>query len=412
MTDPCAGDVSPESAFTPAFTTETQPARASIVKSHCDDVVITPAPGETPPVVEEIEVGAGAGLREFQEEFETSTHSLSDNASSSKRPDALSFDYLLAYALGPVAVGVVTEGAAAYVWRIRADNTTHKLYLCRELDAGWDTEIELFNYSFVGDVTEIDLAFEQAARAVVCLSTATNVWLYWFDPTLLPTADFVLEDFGLGRTPRLLLDNPADTTDSDVLFFYILDGTGIVYRTQRDRYETQVTTPITDVENSYLEEVFRGTDNRVVVVYSVHNPTLGQYTLKRLESTLYPYISDIDNFEALAALLSGIFEQVVLTFEDDDEIEAGASLISGTLAEILIDHILFDIDNIETLADITAGTLVVVVLTHTAFDLDNIEALAALTAGTLVLVVIEHTCFDIDNIDTSVAIQGGTLAAP
>ena len=163
-------------------------------------------------------------IREFLADFDTATRVLSEGASLQKRPDAISFDYLTSFSIGPVSLGDASQGSNNRVWRARAVNDTvlgtGQLLVSRANDANteWEAEVVLFGY--VGFVSEMDLAFEQAGRAVVALEIANSIWLYWFDPIL---GDFILQNFGEGRNPRCLLDNPNDPSDSDVMVFYFSD---------------------------------------------------------------------------------------------------------------------------------------------------------------------------------------------
>jgi len=401
--------------FTPVFTAEGCPPKATVVKQSCEVVIVTPPAGETPPEVEVFDPDASSDLREFLADFDTPTHALGAGGSLVKRPDAVSPDYLVSYSLGPIALGDANSGPVNRVWKARADNTTNTVYVARANDANtaWESEVALFTYA--GVASEIDLAFEQLARAVVCLEISGHLWLYWFDP-LIPA--FTLTDFGVGRNPRCLLDNPPDTTDSDVLVFYISDvADGLVYRQQRDRYGTEYSTPITGVTDKYLEEVFRSTDFRVVAVISTHNVVAGQYSLSRLESTLYPQILEPEGFRPSPDVISGILASIILEHAlfDIDEFRANLlSIQSGTLAAIVIDHTLFDVDEFKAeVPSIQSGVLAVVVIEHTLFDIDKFKAeLLSITGGTMLIVVIEHTLFDIDEFKCNLtSIVSGSLVA-
>ncbi len=155
-----------------------------------------------------------------------------------RRPDAIAFDYLTAFTSGPVALSDTSEGLVDWVWKARA--TENAVYLARanEAGTGWETETLLFGYSGL-PILELDLAFEQTGRPVIVAQRATRVWIRYFNSLL--AAD-VFEDFGDGRTPRAVLDNPFDVIESDVLVFYVDPVDGLVYRQQRDRYVTKYLT--------------------------------------------------------------------------------------------------------------------------------------------------------------------------
>jgi hypothetical protein len=209
------------------------------------------------------------------------------------RPDALVLDPTIAYALGPVAEGDGSQGPVAWAWRLRV--VAGAVRLARETAArdGWGPETTLFTVTGAPCI-EVDLAFEQSGRAVVTMQRNTGaggspeVWLYYFNAFL---TGFVFESFGPGRTPRVVLDNPQTPNESDVLLLY-LDPVAdrLRARQQRDRYLLVYDTPLTDVAQLFLEELLVTVDNRIRCVLSVRDPAAGTYTLRLLDSTLYPFL--------------------------------------------------------------------------------------------------------------------------
>lgn len=365
--------------------------------------------GETPPPAETF-----WGPREYQFEFDTETHVV-DGASVDRRPDAVSLDYLTAFSIGPVNIGDASEGARARVWRAKAYNNeatnTGQIRISRSNDANdaWEPEFVLFN--FAGNATEIDLAFEQAGRAVIVLEISGRIKLYWFDPNIPPNGEFTLTDFDDGRTPRCLLDNPLDTTDSDVLVFYIRDASDkIVYRQQRDRYQNRIDTPYTGLTNRFLEDAIKTLDNRVGIVISVRNTVTGRYSLDRLDSTLYPYFTEVDPFQIQQAIQSGLIEDIVIVnILDLESFQIQQAIQSGTLALVLISHTLYDIDAFQVAQLIQSGALDTVVIVHTLYDIDQFQVQQAIQSGALVLVVIVHTLYDMDEFQVQQQIQSGLL---
>ncbi|MGH9060251.1 MAG: hypothetical protein ACRDZY_12165, partial [Acidimicrobiales bacterium] len=210
------------------------------------------------------------------------------NLSLTKRIDAIAFDYLTAFCQGPIAIGDFSVGFVDFVWRIRTDG--FNVWITRGLESSWDVETLLFTVTDE-PIIEIDIAFEQAGRPVVCGTRATGaggsseVWLYWFKPAI---SDFIFESFGAGRNPKVLLDYPPDPTISDVLLFYMLDGSGIVFRQQRDLYANIIQTPVTVSTNLFLEEVAYLEGWRIAAYFSEYKPAKGQYLLRHIESVLYP----------------------------------------------------------------------------------------------------------------------------
>lgn len=241
------------------------------------------------------------GRHDFQADFVGET---TDNVTLTHRPDAIAFDSMTAFSLGPVEDGDVSENITSWAWYIRADNDAKIVYIARETDdrTDWRPEIPLF--AFVGmNLIEVDLAFEQAGRPLVCASRATGlagareVWLYWFNPV---GSAFEFASFGQGRTPRCLIDNPLDANDSDIMVFYVNDTVGgVCFRQQRDRYAIEYVTPfmggaesspgvfLPPVADIYVEDVIRTSDNRLVVLCSGHK--LGRYQFHKLVSGLYPF---------------------------------------------------------------------------------------------------------------------------
>lgn len=355
---------------------------------------------------------AGTSPREFLADFDTATHVLSAGASLTKRPDSISLDYLTAYSIGPIADGDVSGGARARVWRVRAVNNeianNGEVFLARANDSndGWDAEISLFTYA--GSVTEVDLAFEQAARPVVSLEIAGAIWLFWFDP--IP-ADFALDNLTAGRTPRLLLDDLVDSNNSDVLLFYI-NNNKIQYRQQRDRYATAYDTPVTGVgDNYYLEDTFRTTDNRIAVLFSIRDVAAGRYSLGRLESTFYGFFPPADSLDLVQLIQSGLFELVVIDITAESEsLDLSQLIQSGLLVSPIILYTSFDNDALDLSQLIQSGLLAVIVMTYVSFDLDALDLSQLIQSGTLVTVVITYTAFDNDGLDLSQLIQSGTLA--
>lgn len=188
-------------------------------------------------------------IREFQEDFETPQHTVV-HASTTRRPDAVSFDYLRAAALGPTAIADVTLGSAIRKWYVRAFGNTVFIARANPTNTDWEAEAVLFTYanSVADPINELDFAFTQAGTVVVCAERPTGLWVYWFDPTV-PGNTFV--NLGVGRSPKCLLDNlDSSAPNTDVLIFYIQEAAGpegqgaICFRVQSERYAIEHLTPI------------------------------------------------------------------------------------------------------------------------------------------------------------------------
>ena len=157
-----------------------------------------------------------------------------------RRPDAISFDYLIAHTVGPIAVGDTSDGIVSWVWQARATPTGVYITRSNTTRDGWNAETLLFGYGGA-PIAEVDFAFDQNGQPIIVAEIGAALWIYYNDITL---GGYGFRSFGAGRTPRVVLDDPNDTVGSDVLVFYVDPALGIQYRQQRDRYITAyVTTP-------------------------------------------------------------------------------------------------------------------------------------------------------------------------
>lgn len=338
------------------------------------------------------------------------------NTSKIRRPDTVTLDYQTCFTLGPAVQGDASQGIISYAWRVRHDANLLKIYVARENETrdGWLDETELFNYSG-NPFVEIDAAFDQAGRIFVCGERDGSVWAYFFNSTL---PGFGLFDLGAGRTPRCILDNPRDPSDSDILLFYMDDENDVMaYRQQRDRYEiAYLDTGVTNVSTKYVEDATRTKTNRVQIYYSERNTSTGRYALKILLTALYPYTSDSDDFTGQHEFLDGgTLITVVIT--DDLEVEtitASHDFLPGSLLyELIIQHVLYDKDAYTADHEfLSGGTLLDLIIQHVLYDKDALSASHDfLSGGTLVVVVITHTLYDKDAYSADHSFQsGGTLA--
>jgi hypothetical protein len=214
--------------------------------------------------------------------------------SLTRRPDAIARDYLRAWSVGPQALADPGAGLLDRVWeaRVQHDGSGGGTVYLRSANASvgqataWLAEVALFSFTG-GEIDELDLAFDQNGNVVVAAERAGRVWLYWYSPTL---ADFTFQNFCQGRTPRVLLDDPETSEESDALLVYVSDENDRAeVRQQRDLYNTAYPTPVTGAIGLYVEEVAKAGDNRLHVVYSRRDAAAGTYTIATLESAPYPY---------------------------------------------------------------------------------------------------------------------------
>lgn len=366
-----------------------------------------------------------SGLRETQADFELADF-IAPGLSTTRRPGALSFDYLTAFSLGPKDIGDPSEGAVDRPWYVRVDSGNVFVARANDGHTAWEAEVLLFTVE--GDpILEVDLAFDQNARLVICAERLTGeggtpeVWLYWYNPSL---ADFVFELFGPGWSPRALLDNPPDPSDSDILIFLFREGEGLIYLQQRDLYAVSHSTPVTSWEGRYLEEVLYVKWDRMVCVYSVRSSD-ETYTLDRLESTLLPHLTpNDDKFGFAVSLIEAGSElaDVYIDFEQypEDFLGQMLSILSGSLNDpvLTIDaHVdyLPDLEALTGSLDLLSGELGQPILFHDMSSgvNESLEvSLGLLNTGSLAVVVISHTQYQEDSLEYNLNITGGSLAVP
>lgn len=351
--------------------------------------------------------GYGQGLREYQRDF-ISQNVLVGESSVELRPDAIAFNHQIAFSAGPRAIGDVTAGVADRPWYVRVDNDTGTVYIAKANDANtaWAAETELFTFSGA-PIVELDLAFEQAARAVVCAQRGTEIWLYWFDPG---ESDFIFEKIDDGRTPKVVLDDVEDTSGADVQLMYFKDPDGLLRREQRELYAIANATPIAWDENYYLEELAITKSRRLVAIYSYRDVGRGRWFLRRVQSDLYPVYPE-DTLTSQLDIIDGelIVALINHNLYDKDSLESAVDILdTSVLAPIVIDHVLYDKDELESELDILeAGSdLDVVVIVEDLYDIDELESeLDILTTSTFLVVVIVHTLFDKDSLSASLSIR-------
>lgn len=339
---------------------------------------------------------------------------LEQGLSITRRPDAVSFDYLTAFGLGPRRVQDVSAGMVERPWRVRA--VGNDIYLARTSDDGTSWVDEQLLFSIEGEPPiEIDLAFDQQGRAIVCVERETgtdgekHIWLYWYDPV---QTDFVFTDFGPGWTPRLIIDDPIDTTASDVQLFYFRQGFGLARREQRDRYLVEYSTPISEWENLFLEDVGFIKWYRFAVLYSKRNAGNGQYEIKRIESQLFPYRSFVGHRVGLA-LTSGSLDTIVIEYVSPaDSHEVGLSITAGVLAELLITYEHLEGESTEVDLTIEGGSLQDMLIEYNNTKEPHAVGLT-IESGQLHFYLIEHDQSDNpESHEVQITIQSGSLTIP
>lgn len=349
------------------------------------------------------------GLRNFQAEFESAL--LEAGLSTTHRPDAVSFDYLTAFGLGPRRITDVSAGITERPWRVRA--VGNDILLARASDDGmsWVEESTLFTIE--GDPPiELDLAFDQQGRPVVCVERETDgkhVWLYWFDPT---AATFVFTDFGPGWTPRILMDDPIDTTESDIQLFYFREDFGLARREQRDRYAVEYATPINVWENRFLEDVGYIKWHRFAVLYTIRNPVSGRYTIGRLESLLYPHRAAEECGIAVAMQGGTLRIGAIHQMQPAESVELGVGFQDGAMFPLII---LYDVppESVEIDVAFEDGTLVSALIFHDDIAPEPVEIDVAFEDGLLHVFLIFHDAINSpESVEIEVDLEAGSLAVP
>lgn len=339
------------------------------------------------------------GRRELTSDF--ALGHLSANLSITKRPDAVTFDYLVAFSLGPKNIGDLTSGIINRPWYVRVDNAAKAVYTSKANDANnaWLPETILFNFSGE-DIEEIDFAFEQAGRPVVSaerlVAGVREVWLYWFKPFI---GTFVFEKIENGRTPRVVLDNPPDISNSDVQLFYIKTGTGLVNRVQREAYNTAHATPHVEDAGWYLEDVFYTSNWRVACILVQHTGA-GKYNKKRMETGLMPvFLGAGDNNMTFGQSIQSLLDRVTLFFanSEPESYQFNMSLTSLDDGPILVFFTQPSEDFYQFPSSMQSLDDHIALLFHTLFDIDNYQFPMSMTSLADPTVVILHTMHDTDN---------------
>jgi len=325
-------------------------------------------------------------------------HQIIGPGSLTKRPDAISSDYLIAHSFGPVQLGDNTQGALNRVWRVRS--VAGSMFLDRQFSSTtYGAEVLLFS---MGEPypDEIDLAFDQNGQVIVVCQRATGVegapqiWLYWFNPIV---GAFQFVSFGAGRTPRLLLDEGnVNASWSDVLLFYMSDTVGsLCYRQQRDRYLVEYPLAAMPALNSFVEDAYRSTDNRIHVLCSVRDVLAGTYILDHIESLLYPYDAGYDSATAGWQLLEGAdLRTVQIQYAAETEtFKAGLITLPSTLVSVVLEYFR-EHEDVKAAWELRAGSALLTIVILYPGDTREQESFKGghqLIGGALPTVVFEYS---------------------
>lgn len=144
-------------------------------------------------------------------------------------PDALKVFGLVDREMGGVAIGDTSQGLSSHLWTCEVVGNSVML----SVDGG--AQALLFSRPGIVDVA---LAFTQNMQPTVAWQQQDGtLWMRFYDGA---QADYVVESFGPGNSPRLALDDkrPEFSTGSDVMLAYMV-GTTLKQRLQRDRFSIE-----------------------------------------------------------------------------------------------------------------------------------------------------------------------------
>lgn len=337
---------------------------------------------------------------------------LDEGLSLTVRPGALSYDYLTSYTIGPVQQGDFSLGLADRIWQVRIYNQSVRLARQNNNRSEFESETLLTTLPF--NPVEGDAAFDQSARAFVCMEFQSHIWFYWYNSSL---GVFEVKDFGPGRSPRCTLDQLSNRPDSDLHVFYIANGF-LRYRVQRENYAVERSTGYATTDDSYVEDAAITKGDRIVVLMS-NRDINGHYSFERTYSILLPISLIAESvFEGLAPQL-GILLVLLQTvaplvdganFVDDvEQYHEGLTVQSGLLVTPIILHALYDIEQYHEGLTVQSGLLVVVVVTNVLFDIEQYHEGLTVQSGLLVVIVITHVLFDIEQYHEGLTVISGTL---
>jgi hypothetical protein len=166
--------------------------------------------------------------------------------------DSPQVDRLVSRDAGPIAVGDSSQGLRARIWTARYAGGVVSL----------DGHGDLFAQA---GITEISLTFDQNGRPIIAFTAAGSVFVWWFD-TL--TSDNEIVTIAVGDQPFVHLDErrPQFSSGADAILIYRRDGS-IYYRRQRDRFLTELATPITDAAAVAIESFGMTVGNRLQIQF-------------------------------------------------------------------------------------------------------------------------------------------------
>ncbi|MEF9958300.1 MAG: hypothetical protein RR767_14045 [Acinetobacter sp.] len=135
---------------------------------------------------------------------------------------------LIDYEYGGIAIGDVSQGMQAKLWKCFYENKAIKI-----------SSDQYTETLFSGiDIDALSFSFDQNMRPILVFNSQKHCYLWWYDAQ---TGNQTLTDFGLNISfPQLALDERrySQSANSDVIFSYI-KNTKLCMRIQRERFQTE-----------------------------------------------------------------------------------------------------------------------------------------------------------------------------
>lgn len=183
------------------------------------------------------------------------------------KPAPLRGNILQATSLGPAKLYDSKNLLNSNYWLIYRDTADRgRVYISKGVAGTWEEPALLFADS--GTIDELTLTFDQLGNPIVFYTLNGEIKIYWFNPVL---EQYELKKLTTGFNVICNFDiqDDAGVTYSDAMLFYVRDDK-IYMRIQRDRFETEYLTPITE-QGLSIKSCGMGVNNRFQVVYRYSN---------------------------------------------------------------------------------------------------------------------------------------------
>ena len=261
-----------------------------------------------------------------------------------------------AFDRGPIERGDNSSGLHRWNWMVelRKDG----VYIARENIRKTDWREPEFLFTPSGNwkrMIYLDLTFDQIGRPVVCYEVMgtesdpiySTSYLYWYDSN---AEDYVVTEFPGVRNPRVSIDwrntFGESAGETDVLFFYVDESADeVFYRVQRDRFGTEYSTGITNIDGKFLKMLehtksFRFTATYIEKAAGWRNPdadescfTYGVYTSAPYPIEIEEKAVSVDSIAITKGLRKKLFH--LLSSSHEYTVVKDISLVSGLRKEFI-----------------------------------------------------------------------------